>query len=107
MRAAHLTLLMPVDNSPDMQQVQINQLRSAVIPAQQLFLGGRPTDALGDARLDVLSPIDGRCLTTIADGDAADIDRAVKLRPARRSRKAAGRARRRRFARKCAAPSPN
>lgn len=79
MRAAHLTLLIPVVNSPDMQQVQINQLRSTVIPPQQLFLGGRPTEALGDARLDVLSPIDGRRLTTIADGDTRDIDLAVKL----------------------------
>jgi len=34
--------------------------------------------SLSEARLDVVSPIDGQVLTTIADGDAADIDRAVK-----------------------------
>jgi 4-(gamma-glutamylamino)butanal dehydrogenase len=61
-----------------MQQLQIDQLRSAAIPAQQLFVGGRPTAAAGAARLDVVSPIDGQVLTTIADGDSADIDLAVK-----------------------------
>ncbi|KWV58635.1 aldehyde dehydrogenase [Bradyrhizobium macuxiense] len=60
-----------------MQQAQIDRLRSAVIPAQQLFVGGRSTQASGNARLDVVSPIDGRVLTTIADGDATDIDLAV------------------------------
>ena len=61
-----------------MQQAQIDQLRSAAVPPQQLFIGGRTTDAIGEARLDVLSPIDGQLLTTIADGDAGDIDLAVK-----------------------------
>lgn len=61
-----------------MQQAQIDLLRSAAIPAQQLFIGGRPAQAIGEARLDVVSPIDGQVLTTIADGDAADIDLAVK-----------------------------
>ncbi|MDW4691816.1 aldehyde dehydrogenase family protein, partial [Escherichia coli] len=45
---------------------------------QQLFVGGRAVPALGEARIDVVSPIDGRLLTTIADGNAGDIDRAVK-----------------------------
>ncbi|MBA1993757.1 aldehyde dehydrogenase, partial [Escherichia coli] len=61
-----------------MQQAQIDRLRSAAIPAQQLFVGGRAVPALGEARIDVVSPIDGRLLTTIADGNAGDIDRAVK-----------------------------
>ena len=52
---------MPLANLPDMQQAQIDQLRSAAVPPQQLFIGGRTTDAIGEARLDVLSPIDGRC----------------------------------------------
>ena len=51
-----------------MQQAQIDLLRSAAIPAQQLFIGGRPAQAIGEARLDVVSPIDGKVLTTIADG---------------------------------------
>jgi gamma-glutamyl-gamma-aminobutyraldehyde dehydrogenase len=61
-----------------MQQAQIDQLRITAVPPQQLFIGGRPTVATGGARLDVVSPIDGRLLTTIADGDAADVDRAVR-----------------------------
>ncbi|WP_407147213.1 aldehyde dehydrogenase [Bradyrhizobium sp. ORS 86] len=60
-----------------MQQAQIDRWRSAAIPAQQLFVGGRSVPAARDARLDVVSPIDGRVLTTIADGDASDIDLAV------------------------------
>src|SRR3984885_4969266 len=61
-----------------MQQAQIDQLRAAAVPPQQLFIGGRASAATGGARLDVVSPIDGRLLTTIADGDAADVDRAVR-----------------------------
>jgi gamma-glutamyl-gamma-aminobutyraldehyde dehydrogenase len=61
-----------------MQQAQIDRLRSTVVPAQQLFVGGRQTSAISAARLDVVSPIDGRLLTTIADGGADDIDLAVK-----------------------------
>lgn len=48
-----------------MQQAQIDRLRSAAIPAQQLFVGGQPTTAIGEARLDVVTPIDGQVLTTI------------------------------------------
>ncbi|GKQ49745.1 aldehyde dehydrogenase [Bradyrhizobium sp. Ce-3] len=61
-----------------MQQAQIDLYRSAAVPAQQLFIGGRLAQAVSEARLDVESPIDGTLLTTIADGDAADIDLAVK-----------------------------
>ncbi|MBP2427669.1 aldehyde dehydrogenase [Bradyrhizobium elkanii] len=61
-----------------MQQAQIDRLRAAVIPAQQLFIGGRPAPAISEARLDVVSPIDGQVLTSIADGDAADVDVAVR-----------------------------
>jgi gamma-glutamyl-gamma-aminobutyraldehyde dehydrogenase len=78
MRAAHLAPLMPLASSRDMQQAQIDQWRSAAVPPQELFIGGRPRAALGDIRLDVLSPIDGRRITTIADGDARDIDIAVR-----------------------------
>jgi gamma-glutamyl-gamma-aminobutyraldehyde dehydrogenase len=61
-----------------MQQAQIDRLRSAAVPAQQLFVGGQPTTAISEARLDVVSPIDGQVLTTTADGGPADIDLAVK-----------------------------
>jgi gamma-glutamyl-gamma-aminobutyraldehyde dehydrogenase len=61
-----------------MQQAQIDQLRSAVIPLQQLFVAGKPTAAISGERLDVVSPIDGQVLTTIADGNVDDVDVAVK-----------------------------
>ncbi|MCP3395014.1 aldehyde dehydrogenase [Bradyrhizobium sp. CCGB12] len=61
-----------------MQQAQIDRLRSATVPARQLFIGGRSKAANGEARLDVVSPIDGRSFTTIVDGDAQDIDLAIK-----------------------------
>ncbi len=58
-------------------QRQIDQRRAQPVPAQGLFIDGRVTPAASGATLDTISPIDGRVLTTIADGDAADIDRAV------------------------------
>ncbi|MFX4794326.1 hypothetical protein ABTB92_20470, partial [Acinetobacter baumannii] len=61
-----------------MQHAQIDRLRSAAIPVQQLFVCGLPEPALSEQRLYVVSPIDGEVLTTIVDGNAADIDRAVK-----------------------------
>jgi 4-(gamma-glutamylamino)butanal dehydrogenase len=60
-----------------MLQEQIDQLRTAAVPPQQLFIGGRSSAARSGALLDVVSPIDGRALTTIADGGAADVDLAV------------------------------
>lgn len=60
-----------------MLQEQIDRLRTAAVPPQELFIGGRFLAARSGARLDVVSPIDGRALTTIADGDAADVDLAV------------------------------
>ena len=60
-----------------MQQDKIDTLRHAAVPAQELFIGGRHEAAATGRTLDVLSPIDGGRLTTIADGGAADIDRAV------------------------------
>jgi gamma-glutamyl-gamma-aminobutyraldehyde dehydrogenase len=60
-----------------MQQAQIDQLRRVAIPEQSHFVAGRPFAGTGGARLDVISPIDGQLLTTIADGSAADVDVAV------------------------------
>jgi gamma-glutamyl-gamma-aminobutyraldehyde dehydrogenase len=61
-----------------MLQSEIDALRTATIAPQQHFIGGAVVESAGDARLDVLSPIDGKRLTTIADGNAADVDRAVQ-----------------------------
>jgi gamma-glutamyl-gamma-aminobutyraldehyde dehydrogenase len=61
-----------------MQQAQIDQLSTALVPARELFIDGRPSPGSRGERLDVISPIDGGVLTTIADGGAADVERAVR-----------------------------
>ncbi len=43
----------------------------------QAFIDGRFTDALDGRRFDCVSPIDGRVIAQVAEGGAADIDRAV------------------------------
>ncbi len=61
-----------------MLQSEIDELRRIAVAPQQHFIAGAPKPAVGGARLDVVSPIDGQRLTTIADGDAADVDAAVR-----------------------------
>src|SRR5689334_18732544 len=61
-----------------MLQSDIDALRPAAIPPQQHFINGAAAPSASGARMDVVSPIDGTWLTTLADGDAADIDRAVQ-----------------------------
>ncbi|MGJ5011772.1 aldehyde dehydrogenase [Bradyrhizobium oligotrophicum] len=60
-----------------MLQSEIDALRGAAVSAQRLFIAGAVAESSAGSRLDVISPIDGRRLTTIADGSAEDIDRAV------------------------------
>ncbi|MDQ6437495.1 aldehyde dehydrogenase [Mesorhizobium sp. LHD-90] len=60
-----------------MQQTDIDALRALTVPSQGLFIAGRVEPAANGQVLDVSSPIDGQKFTTIADGGAADIDRAV------------------------------
>lgn len=60
-----------------MQQTDIDALRALTLAPQGLFIAGRFEPASSGRTLDVSSPINGRKLTTIADGGAADIDRAV------------------------------
>src|SRR5262245_45338280 len=43
----------------------------------RLFIGGAFVDAVEGGEIDVLSPHDGSLITRIAEGRAADIDRAV------------------------------
>ena len=59
-------------------QDKIDQLRTLDVAPQTLFIGGKWQDAMSGAAMDVISPIDGRKLTTIADASAADVDLAVK-----------------------------
>lgn len=59
-------------------QDRIDSLRGQAIAPRRLFINGGWQDAENGARLEVISPIDGSHLTTIADAGAADVDRAVK-----------------------------
>ena len=59
-------------------QSEIDCLRQIPVPAQRLFINGSWHDAANGAVLDVISPIDGSRLTTIADATAADVDAAVR-----------------------------
>ena len=65
-------------SSLHMLQSEIDALRSVTVPPQQHLIAGTAVESAAGARLDVISPIDGGLLTTIADGEAADIDRAVQ-----------------------------
>ncbi|HSX74893.1 MAG TPA: aldehyde dehydrogenase family protein, partial [Shinella sp.] len=59
-------------------QEKIEALRNLAVAPQALFINGTRQDPVEGAVLDVVSPIDGRWLTTIADAGAEDVDRAVK-----------------------------
>jgi gamma-glutamyl-gamma-aminobutyraldehyde dehydrogenase len=60
-----------------MKQDEIDALRSRPVEPGRLFIGGEWEPAANGASLDVISPIDGSRLTTIADAGAGDVDRAV------------------------------
>ncbi|QDZ00393.1 aldehyde dehydrogenase [Nitratireductor mangrovi] len=59
-------------------QTAIDRLRTEKIAAQFLFIDGDRHPAMAGGTLDVISPIDGSLLTTIADAQVSDVDRAVK-----------------------------
>lgn len=59
-------------------QSAIDTLRKAEIGARGLFIDGAQAEAASGASLLVISPIDGRPFASIADGNPADIDRAVR-----------------------------
>ncbi|RUV12924.1 aldehyde dehydrogenase family protein, partial [Mesorhizobium sp. M7A.T.Ca.TU.009.01.3.1] len=59
-------------------QNAIDTLRQTEIGARGLFIDGVQIETTSGASLPVTSPIDGRPFASIADGNAADIDRAVK-----------------------------
>lgn len=60
-----------------MRQGDIDALRDKKVAPQQLFIGGRWLPASGANPVDVISPIDGRRLTTLADATKADVEKAV------------------------------
>ena len=47
------------------------------MPHRQLFINGCWTDSACDRHIDVINPATGELLTTVPDGDASDVDRAV------------------------------
>lgn len=59
-------------------QDKIDQLRTLPVAPQSLFIGGAWREPIGGAVIDVISPIDGSKLTTIADAGAEDVDLAVQ-----------------------------
>ncbi|MCT7666908.1 aldehyde dehydrogenase [Shinella kummerowiae] len=59
-------------------QDRIDQQRHRPVSLGKLFIGGAWADAADGRRLPTISPLDGRELTTIADGGAEDVDRAVR-----------------------------
>ena len=60
-----------------LNQEKINELRQQVIPPQQLFINGKWQPAKSGAIIDIISPIDGKLITTAADAGADDVDQAV------------------------------
>lgn len=59
-----------------MDQHQINALRRQAVAPQKLFIDGTWVDGQ-DTPLEVLSPIDGRVLTTLSRATPADMTRAI------------------------------
>jgi len=59
------------------EQSQIDALRDLPVAQGLHFINGRWVEGETGARRDVISPIDGRVLTSIAAGTVADVDAAV------------------------------
>ncbi|THF57808.1 aldehyde dehydrogenase [Ollibium composti] len=60
-----------------LDQSAIDRLRTLPVGDQQLWIGGRRVQAVEARALDVVSPIDGRVIGSIADAGTEDVDRAV------------------------------
>lgn len=60
-----------------LDQSAIDALRNAPLSPRGHFIDGCPVVARGGGMLEVISPVDGAPLTTIAEGQAADMERAV------------------------------
>ncbi|MDG3578951.1 aldehyde dehydrogenase [Rhizobium sp. YJ-22] len=58
-------------------QDKIDHLRQQAVSPQGLFIDGRWQEAAEGRTMAVVSPIDGKPLTTLAAASAADVDRAV------------------------------
>lgn len=60
-----------------LDQSAIDSLRSAGIPDQGHFIDGRKESAQSGETMDVISPIDGARICSLAAGSAADMGRAI------------------------------
>ncbi|CAG0909772.1 unnamed protein product, partial [Cyprideis torosa] len=60
-----------------MDQASIDALRSAAVPAQRNIINGQTVAASDGQEMEVISPLNGRRLTTVAKGTKADMDAAV------------------------------
>jgi gamma-glutamyl-gamma-aminobutyraldehyde dehydrogenase len=60
-----------------MDQASIDALRGAPVPAFSHLIDGRAVAASDGAVMEVTSPLDGRVLTTVARGTAADMNAAI------------------------------
>lgn len=58
-------------------QADIDSRRDTALPDRTLFINGRLVPAQAGGRLETVSPLNGRVLTTLAAGGAADVDAAV------------------------------
>ena len=58
---------------------------AAAVSPGKLFIGGEWVDAASGKTFDSVNPATGEVLTQVAEGDAADVDRAVAA--ARRARR--------------------
>lgn len=61
-----------------LDQNQIDAFRSRPVPEQQLFIDGSWCDAADRRTLDVVSPIDGRVISSLASAGTADVEKAVQ-----------------------------
>lgn len=61
-----------------LDQARINALRGQDIPAQRLFIGGQWQNAQSQQTLDVISPINGKVISMLADANEVDVDMAVQ-----------------------------
>ena len=60
-----------------LSQAEVDRFRDSEIPPQQLLINGQWQDGEEGQRLDSISPIDGKALTSIALAGPGDVDKAV------------------------------
>lgn len=60
-----------------MDQARIEALRTAPVPVRNHIINGTACPASGGAEMEILSPLNGQCLTRAADGTAEDMTAAI------------------------------